>query len=124
MTLIGDRVETVLEEDAAVSAVVSSRIYPGSLPQRATLPAIVYVILGGGRVHSLDGDTGIGNPTVQVDAYAGTIAVAAALQKLVRVALDGATTFRALASEPQEIPDPDANRWRVTADYTLMYEDD
>jgi len=79
-----------LENAPLVSALVSSRIYPGPpLPQHATLPAITYNQISATRVHVLAGPGGKARRRIQVDCWAATKTEAEALADTVRRSLDG-----------------------------------
>jgi len=47
----------ILDNDAALSALIGSRIYPLVVPQDATRPAIAYQRISGPRTYSHDGPT-------------------------------------------------------------------
>lgn len=87
--MIGQALFALLSADPAVAALVDARIYPLIAPQSAPLPRIVYTGAGGIRWNSIDGPSGLGQPRVQIDAYAATYGQAHALAKAIRDALDG-----------------------------------
>lgn len=63
---------SLLLSDSGLSALVSSRIHPGSLPQGATLPAIVMNRISGAPQYSDEGETGLNEARVQLDCWADT----------------------------------------------------
>ena len=51
----GDAIYSILNGDATVTAITSSRIYPLRIPQGAALPAITYFIVSGDPFNTRDG---------------------------------------------------------------------
>jgi hypothetical protein len=95
-------VYAVLAADAALVALVSTRIYQGRLPQKPTLPALVYTTAGGRRIGSLAGDSGLGQIRVQLEAVADgndSDEVAEFILTAARQALETSTTLRGIGSE-------------------------
>lgn len=81
-------VRSVLANDAGVSALVSTRIYPDRVPQAApTYPLIVVQLVTEESVVNMTGISGLGQSRVQVDYYAKTRLEAATGQEAVRLAL-------------------------------------
>jgi hypothetical protein len=72
-----------------VNAIVSNRIYPMVLAQKATLPAIRYQRISGIPEHSHDGVSGFEVAVMQVDCYAETYLGAIALRDAVQAGMDG-----------------------------------
>lgn len=62
----------VLSNDAAVSALVSDRIYPDEAEPNATAPYIVYEMPSMEPFNTTQGYTGLGNWTHVVQCYAAT----------------------------------------------------
>lgn len=80
---------TLLESIGAVNAIVSNRIYPMVLAQKAELPAIRYQKITGNPEHSHDGVSGFEVAVMQVDCYAETYLGAIALRDAVQAGMDG-----------------------------------
>jgi hypothetical protein len=80
-----------LSTKASITALVSTRIYPQVAPESATYPFITYTVLSESHDHSMGGATGLTNPTIQIDAWADTIANRVAVSEAIRNALDGFT---------------------------------
>lgn len=78
-----------LTENAGVASLAAGRVYPGHLPQKPTLPAIVMHRISGPREHSHDGSSGLAHPRFQFDVWAGSHVKAKALAEAVRAAMDG-----------------------------------
>lgn len=78
---------------AAVAALVAARIYPLLLKQGCAMPAIVYSPITSRPVVSLQGPSGLEGNTVQIDAWALTLAEASAVLVAIEAAMGAATTF-------------------------------
>lgn len=79
----------ILTNNAAVSALVSNRVYPLLLPQRWTLPAITYQRVSGDRAANYSGASGRARPRFQIDCWADDYDGAKDLADKVRLCLDG-----------------------------------
>jgi len=75
-----------LSEDTAVSAIVSTRIYPIRLPPGAAVPAVVYTVSDITPVKSLDGESGLDNGNVEIICWAKDYKSAQLLAEVVRAA--------------------------------------
>ena len=81
-------IRSFLFNDSTVKA-ITTRCYPGKIPQDPTYPLIVYYKVTGMRDHHLQGPSGLTHPRFQVEAWATTYAAAKALANAIREALDG-----------------------------------
>jgi len=88
-TRIQHALETILEEDSGVSAIVSSRVYPLLRSTGSALPAITYQKIDGPRLQSHDGPSGTAHPRFQVNIWAKKYTEVVTLAERVRIALDG-----------------------------------
>lgn len=79
---------THLINNAAVAALVGSRVYPMRLPQGFVLPAISYQRISGPRQYDSVGATGRVHSRFQVNCWAETYAGARDLANKVRLALN------------------------------------
>ena len=75
--------------DAAVAAVVSTRIFPTRMPQGEKGTSIVYLRISGLGDHTLAGASRISRPRFQIDCWAQSPGAAADLANLVKERLDG-----------------------------------
>lgn len=78
-----------LKNNANVSGVVSSRIYPMQLPQGWTLPALTYQRISTPRATILSGPSGRARPRFQIDCWADNYETIKDLATKVRGCLDG-----------------------------------
>lgn len=69
---LGETVRTVLMGDAAVVALIGTRLYPNKLPQGAAMPAAVYNVISSVPENSFTGQvaTTLKSSRVQIDCYA------------------------------------------------------
>lgn len=67
--MIVETLSELLMADPAVSAIVADRIYPRTLPDGATFPALVITKVSGLGAYTNDGDTGLEAARVQIDCY-------------------------------------------------------
>lgn len=63
MLLIGEAIPLILNANAALVALVSTRMWPGSLPQTATYPALAYRKPDSRQTRHLGGSTGLASST-------------------------------------------------------------
>lgn len=88
--MIEEGLYSYLSGKAAISALVSTRVYPMLVPQGATYPAISYQKISGNHVRALSGSTaGLANPRIQINCWARTYSAAKSLAEQVRLAMDG-----------------------------------
>ena len=84
---IEEALHDIIIADNTVKA-ITTRCYPGTLPQGAVYPLVLYMKITGNRDHALRGATGWAHPRFQVETWATTYAGAKALASAVRNALD------------------------------------
>ncbi len=87
--MIGKAVYNQLSNNATIVAVVGERIYPLSIPQGESLPAIVYQVISEEHDNHVDGSGGLAHATVQISCYATSYAAARNLAETIRVAITG-----------------------------------
>lgn len=76
---IGETIFSTLTGDAAVSAIVGTRVYPLVIPQGGDLPAVTYQRIYGAPINDLAGAGELVRARVQVDCWATTYASVRAL---------------------------------------------
>ena len=109
---------STLDAYTGLTAITGSRLYPGTLPQEPTLPAITYRRIDTPRVASLDGDDTLINPRYQFDVYAADTLTAGSVVGQLRAAM---ATISALAVDQQDDPSEanDLGRFRIIVDFKL-----
>jgi hypothetical protein len=136
MATIEEAIYSHLIADAGVSALVSTRVYPLTIPQDIALPAIAYQRISGPRISAHDGPTGLARARIQVTCQASTYTAAKGLAMEVRQALDA---FRgSVTTEGDELVEVEAsflaNEWdgyetvtgqsTIRVDFMLLYKED
>lgn len=118
--MIDQAVYSLLSTDAAIAALVGTRIYPIILPQTPTFPAITYTKVGAGRYVQHGGSVGVIDTTIQIDCYDTTILgaknlAAAVVARCHALAGTYSTTKIFLASVINELDlsEPDFAEFRV-----------
>jgi hypothetical protein len=89
MTMLTDLVQYI-NTVSAVTSLVSTRVYPGVLPQAASLPAITYSQVSAVRVRQLNrGPAGKSRHRVTINCWGSTYAQARSVATAVRQSIDG-----------------------------------
>lgn len=111
---------------------IGGRMYPETLPQMPTLPAITYQVISEWRRPTMHGTDALPRTRVQVDCWAKTSLEARAIADAVKDAVDG---FQGLMGSPgAEIGaifaansfssyDPEAKMYRVSRDFVVWARD-
>ena len=128
MTIEKD-IHYALSDDADVSTLVSSRVYPMKLPQGWTLPAITYQRISGERAHCLGGPSGRARPRFQIDCWAEDYDGAKDLADKVRLCLDGfkgninteSDVGGIILEGDRDIWEEEINIYRVTMDFIIPH---
>jgi len=117
-------VREVLIATSGVTAIVSTRIYPGRAPDRALPPFIVLTGVSDEPQSTFEAETDetLVNTRVQIDCYDKQHDDAHDLAKLVRRALesyDAADGLRALKLDSRDLYDDDIQAHRVNMDFSI-----
>ena len=88
MADVGKAIRTRLLSVSAVTNLVSTRIYPLTLPQGVTMPAVRYQRISGNSDPHIRGTTGTATARLQFDILATTYAAAESLREAIREAID------------------------------------
>ena len=128
--MIEAAIVSLLEGDAAVAAMVGTRIYPAAIPQGEPAPSIAYWRVSTGRRLRYDAPDGTSSARYQLDMQASDYTAARALAAAVRHALNG---YRgSVAGEQihhislpneQDIFDRDVGAHRVALDVIIAHEE-
>ena len=89
MSVIEEALKAKLIADATILGLVSTRVYPGIIPQSGTMPCIMYRQIFGGRDHVMAGASGLVHSTYEIICVADTYAEAKSVSEAVRSELDG-----------------------------------
>jgi hypothetical protein len=116
-----------LSTNATVTAAVSTRTYPVSLPQKATLPALVYTETDPGYLHAMVTDAAERMPVFEIEAHASTAKGAADVIAAVVAAVTnysgamGTQTGTTLSIEfSDEGYDPDSETFYKTYEFKIF----
>jgi len=115
-----------------IMAAVDGRMFPSRLPQGTREASIVYTKISDQGFHTYAGPLGFARPRYQLDAWAQTPDAAAYLAGLVKEHLDGfkgvmgtapqaVTVQGALFQSSHDDYDPDAELYRVSSDYLVLF---
>lgn len=130
---IREAVRGRLVESAEVHDQVEGRVYPGSLPQKATLPAVTFFVPARTGGHNLKGSNGTVVTRVQISAWANRQSEVVAIAEAIRHRFDG---FKGLMGEVEilsclfqdevDLPEPPndgSDRWthQIAIDYRISH---
>lgn len=88
-----------------------------------TAPYIVYQQIGGQRVKSLAGDSGLANPHFQIDVYAEDLVTAASYKKAVREAMLACEPLGAVHIDEGSGYDTETKLIRARQDFSIWFYD-
>ena len=125
---IKDEIFTRLTGHSGLSALIDKRVFPGKLPQKYTLPAIVYQKITSPHLYSHDGEAGLAFPRFQVSCMADDPDEAEDVAIQVQAALSGysdkeLTTPVEASFLLNELEDyePDTKIYRVIMDFRIWH---
>lgn len=125
---IEEALKTYLQSVAAVSALISTRIYPETLPQEPTLPALKYDIISIERQHLIDFATAYiqytSVATTHLGARALSDAVRKALQREKRVISGIEVTQISVDDEQGVVFDKDYGEYYIQTTYKVNYKEE
>ena len=100
----------------ALKNLASNKVYPLVMPEKSTLPAIVYTRIANNAQNVLEGGATIDQIRFQVDTYASTFFAARLLAAQVRSAMETAG-FKATLQTEQDFFEVEVNYYRISQDY-------
>ena len=128
---------TRLKDFAGLSALVSDRIYPVTMPQNVEMPAVSYRRVSAERISAMGVDTGLVRARFQVDCWSGehddgtvgTFDEARAVAKQVRLALQrwrntsGTVVQDTFMIGDQDLHEHDTETYHAALDFEIFYEE-
>lgn len=113
---------------AGVTALISHRFYPITLPQNPVLPAATFQLITEPRIHTLDGAVAP-KPYVQVDCWGRTMEEALNVGYAISTALDGyrgtlggsLVVSSCLQKARRHIFEPETQEYRVSLDFSFCH---
>jgi len=125
---IEENLYSYLTNDAAIAALVGTRVYPLTAEQGASLPLLVYQRVSTPREVSQSGSSGLAHPRFQISCLAASYGDAVALANAVVAALNGYKgTFGAGSIQASfvdtelDVYDFDTNRYRRIVDVIIWH---
>ena len=106
---------------AALTALISDRIYPMMMPQDPVLPSVTYQRISNMPVNALSGACGLDKPIIQIDCWSTTYAGVKALGDTVRKALAAGPYFSLQLSD-EDIYEPGTEIYRVSMDFSCWFK--
>jgi len=101
---------------STLGSLVSNRVYPLTMPQNPTFPAIVYTRVSINPENRLEGGSSLDQIRIQIDSYAKTYSAVKSLAESVRSAMEAAS-FKGTLQLEQDFYEPDLGLYQVTQDY-------
>lgn len=87
--MIEDAIYTHLASDADLAALVSTKVYPHSAPQRTLMPYLIYRRLHSEHLEHLGGSAGTCRALFEFSAWSTSYATAREIAEKIRLALQG-----------------------------------
>jgi hypothetical protein len=118
---------------SGVTSLVSTRIYPGAIPQAAAMPAISVQRISGAPVYTDQGEAGLASARLEIDCWAETYSAAKQAARAVIAALSafvgtqGSQTFQyVLLDAERDFREGGSNAaeylFRTNLDFIVWYE--
>ena len=126
----------LLHTDAAVLALVAARIYPITIPQDPTLPALAYQLISPSSLIAHDGLCGTGYSRYQITGFDDDYDVLIDLMNKVRVAMGGYKGTLGVAPNQVVVQailpadtgysnyDPQIGRYMRALDFMIWHDED
>ena len=112
----------MLQEDAGLSALVGSKVFPLFIPSGNYLPCVTFQRLGGRPANTLSGHTGLEEIDLQIDVWARDYDEAKAIAKAVRSAMPpSGPQFGAHLIEDQDLYEDGTNYFRVSMEFKVWF---
>jgi hypothetical protein len=102
----------------SLAAIVGARIYPESLPQEPTLPAMTYFQVSNAPAHVHDGSYNWALKRFQFDLFASTYLVCKQIKRELVLAMQAFAHVNHMDTD-QDIPEPELSRYRLQIDYLI-----
>ena len=112
----------MLQEDAGLSALVGSKVFPLFIPSGNYLPCVTFQRLGGRPANTLSGASGLEEIDLQIDVWARDYDEAKAIAKAVRAAMPpSGPRFSAHLIEDQDLYEDGTNYFRVNMEFKVWF---
>lgn len=121
---------TLVAGTAAITSIISTRMWPSRRPQGSAVPSLVYQRISTPRRSTHTGPSGLAWPRFQFSCWGATLNAASDLADQLRFALDGyqgtvGGTYFAGIHIANELDDEDTEtgHWRRIVDYTVWHRE-
>lgn len=112
----------MLQEDAGLSALVGSKVFPLFIPSGNYLPCVTFQRLGGRPANTLSGASGLEEIDLQIDVWAKNYGEAKTIAKAVRAAMPtSGDVFGAHLIEDQDLYEDGTNYFRVNMEFKVWF---
>ena len=112
----------MLQEDAGLSALVGSKVFPLFIPSGNYLPCVTFQRLRGRPANTLSGASGLEEIDLQIDVWARDYDEAKAIAKAVRAAMPSSgPRFSAHLIEDQDLYEDGTNYFRVNMEFKVWF---
>nr|DAK95137.1 MAG TPA: tail component [Caudoviricetes sp.] len=112
----------MLQEDAGLSALVGSKVFPLFIPSGNFLPCVTFQRIGGRPANTLSGASGLEEIDLQIDVWARDYDEAKAIAKAVRAAMPpSGDVFGAHLIEDQDLYENGTTYFRVSMEYKVWF---
>ena len=122
-------INSILVNNAGVSAITGGRCYPVTLPQDPTFPLNLYIHISGSAENQLRGSAGQAHRRYQIESWASTYASAKSLSKAVFDALNNysgtvgtVVVSSILIVNENEVYESVIKTYRVMQDYMVWHK--
>jgi hypothetical protein len=116
--MLEESICTQLLASTAITAIVSTRIYPIFLPQNAPYPAQTYQRITTTPVNSITGYSYEENARIQIDSWATSYSAAKNLGRATLKAMNAATSYKAVLEMEMDDYEPQRKVYRIMQDYS------
>lgn len=116
---IGTDIYSVLSNDATVTSLASTRIYPNWTPQDVTYPCIVYFSNGDEVANDLAGESALAHHNYEIEVFAETYSAAQSLADAVKDAMLATSTFKAIRLNQSDAYNPTVDIHSIGVEFSL-----
>lgn len=125
--MIGKVIYDLLSSDGTVSGLVSTRIYPDTVPQNAEFPFVSYAVISTQPTDTKEGASKLDVVSVQVDIYSRSYSTTQTIAAAARSALDRYSGTNnsvkvdkiIFADQGSGAYEPEVGVYWITQDYTI-----
>lgn len=130
---IEEAIYSYLKDNAGLAALVSDRIYPLTMPQNCTMPAVTYRKVSGPRIHTMGTDPGLAYPRFQFSCWGSSYSSAKNVAKKVQAALQdykgqmggalGVVVQASIMENELDLYEPDTGLYHIPVDLVIWHEE-